>query len=118
MRFEEIDDAACLRDLQHKIGQRTRLVLMPACTVEDFARGKFHFDLITLANACHGLGTFKDRQSDIDGVTKKNTGVGARDDADSTGALDGDRRMFARGTTTKVLPADDHVPWLDGPGIF
>ena len=118
MFFQEVDDAARLGDFQNKIRQRTGVIAMPVCAVENFAAGQIDFDLLPLGDVSRGFGAFKDGQADVDGIAEKDAREGCRDDAVYLRAFDGDRRVLARRTTAEVLPANDHIPRLDVPGIL
>ena len=71
MRFEEIDDAACLRNFQDEFRKGTRLIMMPVRVINDFASGKINLDLIAFGDISGCFGAFKDRQTDVDRITKE-----------------------------------------------
>ena len=95
MRFQKVDDAARVGDLQNKIGQGVGLILMPVGAVEDFAARKVNIDIIALGDVCSSGGTFENGQADVDAVAEKDARKGRGDDALGLRTFDGDGRVLA-----------------------
>ena len=95
MRFQKVDDAACVCDLQNEIGQGVGLILIPVGAVENFSAREVNIYIVAFGDVCCGGGTFKNGQTDVDAVAKKDSRKGWRDDALGLRAFDCDGRVLA-----------------------
>ena len=81
MRFQKVDNAARICDLQNEIGQGVGLILMPVGAVENFSAREVNINIIAFGDVCCGRGTFKNGQADVDAVAEKDARKGWGDDA-------------------------------------